>query len=105
MASLRVCPATGCPILIPRTARYCPTHMAEHEARRGTAEQRGYGREHRRLRAAYARRMAAGERFTCRHCGLTVTAPWDLGHNDERTAWTGPEHATCGRRDGGRRSH
>jgi len=93
-----------CPRLIPRTARYCPTCQAAYDAERGTAEQRGYGRDHRRLRAAYARRMAEGETFICRHCGQVVTPPWDLGHNDERTAWTGPEHARCGRADGGRRS-
>lgn len=27
---------------------------------------------------------------------------WDLGHNETRTDWTGPEHVDCNRRAGGK---
>ena len=101
----RVCSKPGCPTIHDGVGQ-CPRCAAESDRARGTLEQRGYGREHRRLRAAYARRMAAGERFLCAKCASLVDprSRWDLGHTDDRTGWTGPEHAHCNRSDGGRRS-
>lgn len=42
--ALTVCSVPGCPQLTP--AGRCPTHRAEADQQRGTARQRGYGREH-----------------------------------------------------------
>lgn len=86
----------------------CPTHAAAKErartAGRGTTVQRGYGPEHKRLRAAWAPRVASGQ-VACGRCGQVI-APgeaWDLGHTDDRTGYRGPEHAArCNRRAAGR---
>ena len=99
---MKRCPR--CPRLIPRSARYCVACLAGYEAERGTPAQRGYGTAHRRLRAAYQRRMDAGEVILCARCGKPVDpSAWDLGHTDDRTAWTGPEHPReCNRAAAGR---
>lgn len=60
----------------------------------------GYGKEHKRLRAAIAQRMRAGEIFRCWRCGQLINPrlPWDLGHDDaDRTRYRGPEHVACNR--------
>lgn len=47
------CSQPGCPHLV-QSGRYCATHQQQHQARqdadRGTASQRGYGAQWRRLR-------------------------------------------------------
>lgn len=100
----RICPKPGCPT--PATGNYCPTHQAEAERARGTQEQRGYGHEHRQLRKQWEPKVAAGN-ITCAKCKQRIQpdTTWHLGHNDNRTAWTGPEHALCNLSDAGRRSH
>ncbi len=69
---------------------------------------RGYGTAHQAERARWAPIVEAG--------GAQCTAPiclepdrtiapddeWDLGHNDDRTGWRGPEHPRCNRAEGGR---
>jgi hypothetical protein len=69
--------------------------------RHGSASQRGYGRAHERERQRWVARVDAGL-VTCARCREPIEPgrPWDLGHNDERTAWTGPEHTVCNRRAG-----
>lgn len=60
----------------------------------------GYGKDHKRLRAEYAQRMANGERFRCWRCRKPVNPerPWDLGHDDrDRSLYRGPEHVGCNR--------
>ncbi|MGW1057609.1 hypothetical protein [Micromonospora rubida] len=53
--ALKTCSTPGCPELV-RTGR-CPTCQANAEARRGTARQRGYDRQHEtRFRAKVLRR-------------------------------------------------
>ena len=71
--------------------------------RPGTRQQRGYHAAHDRERARLAPIVARGL-TRCARCGQTITPgePWDLGHNDDRTGWTGPEHASCNRSAGAR---
>ena len=58
-----------------------------------------YGRAHRRTRARWAPRVAAGS-VSCARCGETIAAGelWHLGHDDsdrERRRYSGPEHVRC----------
>lgn len=64
--------------------------------------ERGYGYRHQALRRAL---LPAAYGRPCPRCGHTMEKgqPLDLGHNDERTEYTGMEHARCNRRDGARR--
>jgi hypothetical protein len=80
----------------------------ERDAQRPSANARGYGVLHRRLRKAWELRFAAGEIIVCARegCGRVIDRgePWDLGHDDvDRSHWTGPEHRACNRATAGRR--
>ena len=86
----------------------CPTHAAAkaraRTAGRGTTVQRGYGPEHKALRAEWAPQVATGQ-VACARCGDLIAAgeAWDLGHTDDRTGYRGPEHARqCNRAAAGR---
>lgn len=64
---------------------------------------RGYGAAHKRERARWAPKVDAGL-VNCARCGqpLEPGRPWDLGHNDDRKTYRGPEHPnSCNRRAGG----
>lgn len=65
---------------------------------------RGYGSQHKQLRKQWAAYVTGGT-VTCARCGRLIEpgTPWDLGHSDDRTTWTGPEHASCNRAAGGRK--
>lgn len=80
---------------------------------RGTTTQRGYGAAHQAERAKWKPLVDAG-RVQChakrhkpaclaRGLWLGPGIPWDLGHTEDRRAWTGPEYRGCNRADGGRR--
>ena len=68
---------------------------------RASTQERGYGAEHQAERKRWIPAVAAGH-VSCNRCNLPIEPqePWDLGHNDDRTAWTGPEHQDCNRRAG-----
>lgn len=68
----------------------------------GTTGARGYGLSHKAERERWRPKVDAGL-VECARCHQPIEPgrPWDLGHNDERTAWTGPEHRVCNRRAGG----
>jgi hypothetical protein len=68
----------------------------------GTTGDRGYGLTHKQVRASWAPKVDAGI-VDCARCGEPIEPgrPWDLGHTDDRTAYTGPEHRSCNRRAGG----
>jgi hypothetical protein len=74
-----------------------------------TTSQRGYGAQHVAQRKAWVPRVQAGTVLchakVCLMPNRTIVpgTPWDLGHTEDRTAWTGPEHRRCNRADGGRR--
>lgn len=104
MKAGRRCPAKGCPRILTGGERYCREHARETERRRGTRQQRGYGADHDRERARVAPAVEQGH-IPCSRCGVTIRPgePWDLGHSEDRTTWTGPEHASCNRSDGGKR--
>lgn len=95
--ALRVCAESGCPELT-RSTR-CTEHTRERDRARGSASDRGYGRDHRALRRHYADRMKRGETFTCWRCGHPIDpASFDLGHcDDDRTVTHGPENLECNR--------
>jgi hypothetical protein len=74
----------------------CAVHAALYEKRRdmlrGSAAQRGYGREHRELRAKFQPIVEAGE-AVCWRCGELIEPweSWDLGHDDDdRTVLSRP---------------
>jgi hypothetical protein len=89
-------PCLDCGRLSPRTR--CAVHTRARDLARGTRIERGYGQEHRAERARWAESVALGG-VACARCGALILPgeAWDLGHSDDRTRWTGPEHARCNR--------
>jgi hypothetical protein len=65
---------------------------------------RVYGREHRALRAQWAPHVDAGG-VACARCGKRIKpgTPWDLGHSDDWSRYTGPEHERCNAAAAGRK--
>jgi hypothetical protein len=108
MARMRVCSCTACPAhpgSCPElsTARHCTECASEYERRRGTRVQRGYGREHTRLRAQWKPKVERCE-VKCARCDQLILPgqTWALDHTDDRTGYLGPSHATCNNQAGGR---
>jgi hypothetical protein len=78
-------------------------------AGRPSAASRGYGGAHQRLRRQWAPRVATGRVVCAKHghpqhpdCPGLIEAgsAWELGHTDDRSGYTGPEHAGCNQRAG-----
>lgn len=74
--------------------------------REGTRQSRGYGAAHEAQRKAWEPRVKRGG-VACAKCQQPIAphGEWDLGHNEDRTAWTGPEHVHCNRRAGALLGH
>jgi hypothetical protein len=70
--------------------------------RRGSTARRGYGTAHQRERKRWEPKVDAGL-VNCARCGepLEPGRSWDLGHNDDRRTYSGPEHSTCNQSAGG----
>lgn len=100
--SLRRCAWHNCPQLVRQGTRFCKLHSNAYERQRGSAAARGYNAAHRRERRRWEQAMATGITPICAKCNQPVlpSQAWDLGHTDDRKAWTGPEHRSCNRRDG-----
>ena len=74
--ALKVCSTPGCPELVPAGRSRCYACARQADRARGTARQRGYGREHaRRFRKAV---LAANPLCTCR---TPHGEPGTLGHH------------------------
>ncbi len=92
----RPCLETGCGQLVParRGVSRCPAHQRP----RPSTAQRGYGPEHRRLRAQLVATYQPSD--PCWRCDEPLgpdPSVLDLGHTDDRHGWTGLEHAACNR--------
>lgn len=100
--AMRVCIEAGCPT--PTKATRCPDHERAKDRARGSAAARGYGSEHRGLRADLAPK-AIGK--ACHFCGelMLEGQPLALDHTEDRTGYRGMVHLSCNAADGGRRSH
>jgi hypothetical protein len=76
---------------------------------KASAAARGYDHRHQRERERWRPKVEAGlADCAALRCVMPTRAilpgqAWDLGHDEARTRWTGPEHAPCNRADGGRR--
>jgi hypothetical protein len=102
---LRVCATPGCPELTDKPR--CLEHRRSREKARGTRQQRGYNAAHDRERGRWEPKVRQGV-VRCARCGERIDPDerWDLGHTDDRTTWTGPEHADrCNRSAGGKAAH
>lgn len=66
---------------------------------------RGYGAEHKRERARWARIVERGE-ATCCLCGQPIVpgVKWHLDHTPDRTGYRGPACASCNVKDGAKRA-
>ncbi len=69
----------------------------------GTTTERGYDTRHQAERERWRPTVEAGH-ASCARCNEPIAPdqPWDLGHTDDRTGWTGPECVPCNRAAGGR---
>jgi len=69
----------------------------------GSTSARGYDERHKQTRRDLEPVVATGT-VRCPRCRRLIAPDdvWDLGHTDDRTGYTGPEHASCNRIAGGR---
>lgn len=77
----------------------------------GTRQARGYDADHDAQRRAWQPVVDRGE-ATCHavRCleptrRIPARGEWHLGHNPERTRWTGPEHPRCNTSEGATRGN
>ena len=94
----------GCGQMVLAGSGPCPECRAKVEAARPSPAERGYGADHRKLRARVARQVARGT-VLCARCGLVIEpgTPWALDHTDDRAGYLGASHARCNNADGGRK--
>ncbi|MCP2265561.1 hypothetical protein ACFQHV_01035 [Promicromonospora thailandica] len=85
----------------PGVRRLCDDCKAGRERRRGYADERGYGPDHRARRAEIQEQIDAGEVVYCVTCptpNQLVGRDWDLGHDPrDRSVYIGPQCWPCNR--------
>lgn len=91
------CSVRNCPNLKP-----CPDHVP----RRASRQERGYGRQHDRLRATWELKILQCD-VKCARCSQLVLPgmKWHLDHTDDRTGYLGPSHERCNTSAGGKAAH
>lgn len=111
---IRVCPTCGSQFEQYRPRQiYCNPDCRPRRTGTKTksTKERGYGSEHQRERRKWKPIVESGQAVchatTCvMHSRIIEPdAEWDLGHTEDRSAWTGPEHRRCNRREGARRGN
>lgn len=72
---------------------------------KASSSKRGYGAEHRRIRAKWQAVVDRGE-VSCCLCGQPIApgSRWHLDHTPDRTGYRGPAHVGCNQTDGARRA-
>lgn len=65
---------------------------------RPSTDQRGYDQQHKDLRGSWEPAVATGT-VHCARCRQLInpTDDWDLGHTNDRSRYSGPEHSRCNR--------
>jgi hypothetical protein len=100
----RLCLEPGCTQFVAayrgrRSPPRCAVHQRQWERRRGTSTQRGYGWQHRKLRADLLAVYQPTD--PCARCGGPLGPNpdlLDLGHVDgDRSRYRGLEHRECNR--------
>lgn len=93
----------------PGHSRRCPNCARAVDRRRGSTAARGYGADHRSLRAEWQAVIDSGEIVVCWRpgCRAVITGrAWHLGHDDEdRTITRGPECVACNLHHAGKAAH
>lgn len=91
---LSVCAEPGCPVLTRQTR--CEAHRA---ARQVPRQARGYGAAHDAERRRYEALLEHGAVLTCATCPTEIRQgdTWDLGHNEDRSGYLGPQCVPCNR--------
>lgn len=87
---MKVCSQSGCGELV--ESGKCTTHRREYDKARGTTTERGYGAEHRAMRAALLP-QAYGK--PCRYCDNRMWPHENLvlDHTEDRDGYRGIVHA------------
>lgn len=106
MRAPTICNVPNCPATATQRGR-CGTHARQADQARGTRQQRGYGADYDRQRAAIVRALRRGETVHCWRCQGVVTEPeLHLGHDDQdRSIIRGAEHRACNLAAAGRAAH
>ena len=109
MSGLRPCRTAGCGSLVAADAYRgrCADCASDHDRKRGTSGQRGYGARHQAQRKQIQQAINSGMRVTCWRCGADIVGRhWHLGHDDaDRTITRGAECVACNLSAAGRASH
>ena len=80
--------------------------MGKDKSRLAKTTDRGYGWKHQQERKKWARIIDTGAAvIPCARCGETIKAgtKWELGHTEDRSRYSGPEHFLCNRQAGGKK--
>ncbi len=77
----------------------------------GKTVESGYGEEHKRIRAQYAKEVEAGHGWCCEIvCVMSSRwippgSKWHLAHTPDKTAYRGPAHSLCNVSEAGKRGN